>query len=262
MTRRERPPGSTEGARLPSLLPLRAAVAFLTRVPVDPRGRVDAAALVAVLAWFPLVGALVGGVGALVAWALALVLPATVAALGAVAAGVVLTGALHVDGLADTADGYGAHDRTRALAIMRDHAVGSYGVVAVALDVAVRTAATAALVARPGGLLFLVAAGALSRSAVVVLGVLVPYARTEPGLGSLLSGAPRSAAIWAAVLGTAIAVLAVRVPGVAAAALVGLACLAWAWHSTRRLGGITGDTLGAASEGCEVLVLLVGAALR
>jgi adenosylcobinamide-GDP ribazoletransferase len=253
---------SSERARR-RLLPLRAAVAFLTRLPVDPRGQVDASAVVAGAAWFPAVGALVGGAGALVAWALAVVLPAPIAALGAVAAVVLLTGALHVDGLADTADGYGARDADRALEIMRDHSVGSYGVVAVVLDLAIRAAAIAALVGRPGGVLVMVAAGALSRSALVALGTLVPYARPgRPGTGALLAGAPRSSAAWAVLLGTAVAVLAARLPGLAAAPLVGLAGLAWARHCTRRLGGMTGDTLGAASEGCEVAVLLVGVALR
>jgi adenosylcobinamide-GDP ribazoletransferase len=245
-----------------ALLPLRAAVSFLTRVPVDPRGDADAAAVAAGAIWFPLVGALVGGASALVAWGLAAILPATIAALGSAAATMLLTGAIHIDGLADTADGYGAMDPARALEIMREHSLGTYGVVAVVLDLALRTAATATLAGRPGGLLYLVASGALSRAAMVGLGTLLPYARAEPGLGSLLSDAPRSLAIWVALLGIAAAVLAVRLPGLAAAALAGLAVLGWGWHCRRRLGGITGDTLGAASEGCEVIVLLVGVALR
>jgi len=200
-------------------------------------------------------------VSAALAWALAMVFPPTIAALGAVAAAALLTGALHIDGLADTADSYGARDATRALEIMRDHSVGTYGVVAVALDLAVKTAATAALIARPGGLLLLVAAGALSRSTLVGLGALIPYARAEAGLGTVLAGAPRSAVIVAAALATVIAVLSAHLSAIVAAALVGLSALAWAWHCTRRLGGITGDTLGAASEGSEILVLLVGVAL-
>jgi cobalamin 5'-phosphate synthase/cobalamin synthase len=241
---------------------LRAAVAFLTRLPVDPSGRAGAAAVAGGAVWFPLVGAFTGGVSALTAWAMGLVLPAAVAALGAVAAGVLLTGALHVDGLADTADGYGAATADRALEIMRDHSVGTYGVVSVVLDVGLRVAAIASLAGRPGGLLYLVAAGAVSRSAMVGLGALVPYARRTPGLGGLLSDAPRSVIVWSVLLGTALAVLAVRLPGLAAAALAGVLAAGWGWHCARRLGGITGDTLGAASEGCEVAVLLLGAVWR
>src|SRR5215472_17269472 len=248
--------------RRPSpLRSLRAAVAFLTRVPVDPRGTVEAADVAGGAIFFPVVGALVGGASAAVAWALALVLPAAVAALGAVAAGAALTGALHLDGLADTADSYGAHDRGRALAIMRDHAVGSYGVVAIVLDLALRAAATAALLTRPRGILALVAAGALSRAASAATGALLRPARADASLGSVLAGSSRALAAGAAVLGTAIAVLAMGLAGLAAAAAVALAALAWGGLCRRRLGGITGDTLGAASEGAEVLVLLVGAAL-
>jgi cobalamin 5'-phosphate synthase/cobalamin synthase len=239
----------------------RAAVAFLTRIPVDRGGDVDAHAIARGAIYFPLVGAMIGGGAALAAWALALAFPPAIAALGAVATSAILSGALHIDGLADTADAYGAMDAERALSIMRDHAVGSFGVIAVFLDLAIKAAAITVLVPRPGGLLYLVAAGALSRSAIAATGTLVPYARVEAGLGSLLVGALRSLAIWVAVLGTAIAVVSVRLPGIAAALLVALASVAWAWHCRRRFGGITGDTLGAASEGSEVLVLLVGVAL-
>jgi len=242
----------------PGLQALRAAVAFLTRIPVDHGGSVDATAVARGAIYFPVVGALIGGASAGVAWALSMAFPTTIAALGAVATASVLTGTLHIDGLADTADGYGAANAARALQIMRDHAVGSYGLVAVFFDLAIKTAATAALIGKPGGLLFLVAAGALSRSAGVVIGALAPHARAEEGLGTLLAGLPRPLPVLVAVLGTAIAVLCVRLPGLAAAGLVALAGVVWAWHCSRRLGGVTGDTLGAASEGSEVIVLLVG----
>jgi cobalamin synthase len=163
--------------------------------------------------------------------------------------------------MADTADGYGGRTRERALEIMRDHSVGTYGVAAVALDVGLRAATVAALVGRPHGLLWLVAAGALSRSAAGALGVVLPSARPD-GLGRVLEGAGRPRVAVAAVAGAAIAGLCAGWPGLAAAAgVAGLAAL-WGWHCVRRLGGMTGDTLGAASEGCEIAVLLVGAALR
>jgi adenosylcobinamide-GDP ribazoletransferase len=203
----------------------------------------------------------VGAAAALAAWATAAVLPPLIAGLAAVAAGAVLTGALHQDGLADTADGYGARTRERALEIMRDHSVGSYGVIAVALDVGLRASATAALLGRPHGLLWLVAAGALSRSAAASLGVLLPGARPD-GLGRVLEGAGRPRVAVAAAAGMVAAGLCAGWPGLAAAAAVAAAAALWGWHCVRRLGGMTGDTLGAASEGCEIAVLLVGAALR
>jgi len=239
----------------------RAALSFLTIVPAGDLDGITAADVGRGIVFFPLVGAGVGGAAALAAWATAAVLPALVAGLAAVAVAAVLTGGLHLDGLADTADGYGARTRERALEIMRDHSVGSYGVVAVALDVGLRAAAVAALLARPHGLLWLVAAGALSRSAAAGLGVLLPAARPD-GLGRVLEGAGLPRVAVAAAAGVVIAGLAGGWPGLAAAAGAAAAAALWSWHCVRRLGGMTGDTLGAASEGCEIAVLLVGAALR
>ncbi|HEY4026625.1 MAG TPA: adenosylcobinamide-GDP ribazoletransferase [Candidatus Dormibacteraeota bacterium] len=240
----------------------RAAVAFLTLVPVARVDEVGPADVGRGTIYFPLVGAGVGGVAALVAWAVAHVLPPTIAALAAVAVGAVLTGALHLDGLADTADGYGGRTRARVLEIMRDHSVGSFGVVAVVLDVGLRTAAVTALMARPHGLLLLVAAGALSRSAAAGLGILLPDARGGGGQAAVLGGvAPWRAAVAVAV-GVVVAGLCAGWAGGVAAVGVGAAAVLWAWHCMRRLGGMTGDTLGAASEAGELVVLLTGAALR
>src|SRR5215469_11262488 len=143
----------------------RGALSLLTVVPVGSFGAITAADIGRGVVFFPLIGAGVGGVAALTAWATAIVLPPQVAGLASVAVIAILTGGLHLDGMADTADGYGGRTRERALEIMRDHAVGTYGVAAVALDVGLRAAAVAALVGRPHGLLWLVAAGALSRTA-------------------------------------------------------------------------------------------------
>jgi len=245
----------------PRLAAARAALSFLTVVPAGDLAGITAADVGRGIVYFPLVGAGVGAAAALAALAAGAVLPALVAGLAAAAVGAVLTGALHLDGLADTADGYGARTRERALEIMRDHSVGSYGVVAVALDVGLRAAAVAALLARPHGLLWLVAAGALSRSASAGLGVLLPGARAY-GLGRVLEGAGRPRVAVAAAAAVAIAGLSAGWPGVGAAAGVAAVAALWARHCVRRLGGMTGDTLGAASEGCEIAVLLVGAALR
>jgi adenosylcobinamide-GDP ribazoletransferase len=235
---------------------VRGALSFLTQVPVGLLGEVTPADIGRGAVYFPLVGAVVGGGSALAAWLAYMVLPVWVAA------GAALTGALHLDGLADTLDGYGAATRTRALEIMRDHSVGSYGIVAVVLDLGFRTAAIAALLPRPHGLLYLVAAGALSRSVAVALGVLQPPARTHAGLTAVLEGVKPWRAILAVGLGLAVAALSIGWAALAAASLAGVGAVLWAWHCRRRLGGMTGDTLGAASEGTEVLVLLLGTALR
>jgi cobalamin 5'-phosphate synthase/cobalamin synthase len=241
---------------------IRGAVSFLTTIPVTRPGAVEAADIGRGAIYFPLVGAGVGGVAALTAWITSLVLPVTIAALAAIAAGALLTGALHLDGLADTADSYAARTRVRALAIMRDHAVGSYGVVALILDIGVRAAAIVALLPSPRGLLCLVAAGALSRSAALALGSLLPRARLDGGLTAVLDGVGRSPLAIATAISAGIAVWSMSWRGLIAVFGVGIGAGLWGWHCRRRLGGMTGDTLGAAGEGSELLVLLIGVALR
>jgi adenosylcobinamide-GDP ribazoletransferase len=141
---------------------------------------------------------------------------------------------------------------------MRDHSVGSYGLVAVVLDLGLRTAALASLLPSPHRLLYLVAAGALSRSLAVGLGALLPDARAGGGQASLLDGVGPRRAAAVAVEGVLVAVLVTRWPGLLAALGVAALGVLWGLHCLRRLGGMTGDTLGAASEAGEVLVLLVG----
>src|SRR5581483_3345198 len=156
---------------------LLAGIAFLTRVPVPARPPFDAADLGKATMLFPLVGAAVGGLQAAALHWLAPHLPALVTAAIAVLAGVLATGALHLDGLADTADGLGGGRTPEdSLRIMRDHAVGAYGVVAIALVLAIKLAAIAALAER-GAWGALVLAAALGRWSAVPLARFWPYAR-------------------------------------------------------------------------------------
>ncbi|MEP6972789.1 MAG: adenosylcobinamide-GDP ribazoletransferase [Actinomycetota bacterium] len=234
--------------------PILAAAAFLTRLPIDRRGVVGPADIARGVVVFPVVGALVGAAAAGVAWTLGLAFPAGVAAVGAVAVELILTGGLHVDGLSDTCDGYGGATRERALEIMRDHSIGTYGAAAIVVDLLLKTVVIAGLLDRSGGLWTLVAAGAVSRAIVGVLGTVAPYARPSGGIGAVLSDHGRPArAAGAVVLGVAIASATVAAAGVAGV---------WMWRCRRRLGGMTGDTLGATVEGTQALVLLVGLAFR
>jgi adenosylcobinamide-GDP ribazoletransferase len=241
--------------------PLRAAgaaTAFLTRIPLPSASNAGASVIAGAPA-FPFVGA---ALGALVGATAALggrVEPRLVA--GALAVGVeaLLTGALHLDGLADSADGLGGSEREHALEIMRDHAIGAYGASALVLDLLLKAAALAAL-RHP--LPATIAALALSRAVALPLAAALPYARPTPGTGLVFGEGMRwPRAIAAMLIAAAIAVLAVGTRAlalIAAAAVIGAAV---GLLARRRLGGITGDTLGAAIELTATTCLLVAAAV-
>src|SRR5438876_6320198 len=155
---------------------LAAALAFLTRVPVGRSVVLDAAEVARGAAYFPLIGAGIGAVVGGVTAALCDPLTAPLAAVLGLAAGAALTGALHLDALADTADALGATTRERALEIMRDHSVGSFGAVALVLDLGAKVAALAALAGRHDALRFAVCAAASARVVPVLLSAALPYA--------------------------------------------------------------------------------------
>jgi adenosylcobinamide-GDP ribazoletransferase len=245
----------------PSLRPLATAVGLLTVLPVkiaaspQPRDVVHGAVL------FPLVGALIGALLGATAAGLALALPALLAGTIAVGLEVVLTGALHIDGLADSADGLAGRDRERALEIMRDHSLGTYGAAALVVDLVAKAAALAAL-ADMGSVLPVVAALALSRAAPLPLAAALPYARPGEGTGRLLA---QRLGTGGALVGVALALaLAVAATGLWAAAPFG--CLvavtaAVGLLARRRLRGVTGDVMGAAAELTATLALVVAAAV-
>lgn len=236
------------------------ALAFLTRVPLRARRPLAADDVARGAVFFPLVGALVGAAVAATSALLDAGGPLLAAAL-ALAVGTLATGAMHLDALADTADAYGAPSRERALEIMRDHATGAYGATAIALDLLLKAAALAEL-ATASGWRAIVAAAALSRAVPLALAAALPYARADAtGLGRLLTdhvGARRATAGVAVAIAVA-AILLGRdtLPLVAAAVAVG-AYLLLAFR--RRLGGVTGDALGASVEITETLALVVAAA--
>lgn len=234
---------------------------FLTRVPVPwVISRVDER-MARAGPWFPLVGALVGLIGA-AAFALGAILwGAVVGALVAVAATTLLTGGFHEDGLADTFDGLGGGaSREQALSIMRDSRIGTFGALALGLVTALRVAALAAL----GGhaVAALVGAHALGRYSSLPLVRWLPYARSDGGTAGVLAGGVAPCGLWAAT-GFALALTAV-LWGVAAFAVWAAAAvmtLLWGAWLQRRLGGVTGDGLGATNQCVETVSYLALAAL-
>jgi adenosylcobinamide-GDP ribazoletransferase len=236
---------------------LASAFLLLTRLPVGWLTGGGAPADLVDSVWaFPIVGVAVGGIGGVAYWVCArLGLPPAVAAVWTLAALLLATGALHEDGLADTADGFGGgRTPARKLEIMRDSRIGSFGALALALSLAARGTSIAAI-ALPGHVTAaLVASGALGRGAILIVLLALPPARAD-GLGAGLKDSGSLAAAVGLALASVVA-LACGAGWAVPAALV--AALAVAWLARRQIGGYTGDVLGAASvvAECAALALL------
>jgi len=225
---------------------LRAALGFLTRLPVGVSGQDG-------LAWYGAAGALIGAAAGGVHLALALVLPAALAALGAVAAIIALTGALHEDGLADFCDGLGARDPERALEVMRDSATGSFGMIGLGMVLAARVMSLTAL--GPLAPAALIGAQAASRALMLPVMAHGRYLRAS-GAGSALAGRAGRGALAGGALAALVAALplALASPAGALAALAAaaLAAALLARGFLSRLGGYTGDCLGAVQQVAEL----------
>lgn len=237
------------------------ALQFLTVLPVRFRATPDNEAVGRSLLYYPLVGLLLGGLLTATAWALDET-SAPIAAAAIVTLWVLATGALHLDGLADSADAWigGLGDRQRTLAIMKDPYCGPAAVSALVLALLLKFTTLAHLVTI-GRLDLLALAPVLGRTALVLLFLTTPYVRTR-GIGSPLAEALSRRACVGVVLFVPAAVLvligtAAFWPLIAATG----AFLALRALMMRRIGGTTGDTAGALVEIIETIALLT-AALR
>ncbi|MEY4561332.1 MAG: hypothetical protein RLZZ618_609 [Pseudomonadota bacterium] len=240
------------------------ALQFFTRVPIPRWVGFEPAWLNESARHFPLVGTLVGAVTATVFWLAALVFPQAVAVGLSMAAGLVLTGAFHEDGLADTFDALGgAVSRERALEIMKDSRIGSYGAVALVMVLGLKWAVLASL---PPLLVVavLVFAHTASRAAAVLLIRALPYAgdvalsKAKPLAQRVSAGGCAVALTWVGLVALALLVWTPLWWSALAASTLGGAVIAAAcgWWFHRRLGGITGDTLGATQQLVALGILL------
>jgi adenosylcobinamide-GDP ribazoletransferase len=243
------------------------ALQFLTRISVPSSRSWDDSWLNDCVRYFPLMGAVVGAVGAAALWVAAQVWPVALAALVAVAATVWLTGAFHEDGLADTFDALGGSaSRDKALAILKDPRIGSYGAMALVVVTLGRVAAATALleISVAHAAAALVLSHALGRLAPVVVMARLPYAGDiEHARAKPLATAARPINLWIAlgwsVFLAALVSAVVANPEMPFTALAAALWTAWvmARWLRRRLGGYTGDTLGATEQLAELAVLLV-----
>ena len=238
---------------------LKAGLVFCTRLPLF-RAMPVAGAAIGKAAWaFPLAGLVVGLIGAAV-YGLAhrLGVPAWPAAALAIAATLLATGALHEDGLADTADGFGGgNGREQKLAIMRDSRIGTYGVCALTIALLLRVAALASLPSAHAVVWALIAAHVAARATMPALMLMLPPARGD-GLSHDAGRPPGESVGAAAVIGFVVLVVSLHL-GHALAALILLAAIValMAWLSKRQIQGQTGDVLGALEQASEIAVLLV-----
>ena len=234
------------------------ATAFFTRIPVvTPACRV---AWLAAAAWaFPLVGAGIGGIAAFAFLLVQLLgLGDWPAAVLAVLAGIVLTGALHEDGLADTADGFGGGaTREQKLDIMCDSRIGTYGVCALIVALFLRVGILASFFSAASVGWALLASHAGARASMMGLMYLVPPTRRD-GLSSDAGQPPLESVAAAAVLGFLLAAICLGpLRTIVALILLVVVVMLMAWLSRKQIGGQTGDVLGAIEQVSEIVILLV-----
>jgi adenosylcobinamide-GDP ribazoletransferase len=244
---------------------LAAATMLLTRVPIPvSAGSVDPARAAAL---YPVVGAAIGAIVAGVAVGAGELWPVLIAATLAVATEVALTGALHLDGLADCADGMAGRDREHRLQIMKDHSIGVYAAATLVLHLLLKVAALSALLQALSPeemLLLLIGAYAASRGAMLPLARLLPYARVEGTGRGVVQGLDTRQLVTGlalALVGLA-AVIRVHPWGALLMALVtAMTTLAIGLLAHRHIGGATGDVLGACAELTLLTMLLTGVAV-
>lgn len=236
---------------------LKIACVFLTRLPIRLSHEVSLRHLADAVYAFPIVGLLVGAAGGITYALLGQLglagMPAAVLALMVM---VGITGGLHEDGLADTADAVGVGpDRQRALEVMRDSRIGSYGALALGLALLARVSAYG-LFWEPGFFLrAAICAAAVSRAAIPVVMLLQPSARSS-GLAAS-AGRPEAGRVYAAVgIAAALALLFLSGAALKALSAAALVAAATAYWLGRRFGGCTGDTLGAVQQATEIAFLM------
>ena len=238
------------------LVQIRLAASFLTILPLAPVAPADPGEVAGSFGWFPLVGFAIGGALCLADWSFGHFCAPAPRAVLTIALLATITGALHLDGVADTADALGAgRDRARAREILRDSRIGSFGAIALVLVIGLKIAALAGSVGAPRYAALYMAPG-LGRWAMVAIAQGLEYLRAE-GAGATLLARDRRRNLRVATATAIVALIplaalhALRAGVVAALVTVALRALYRRW-----LGGVTGDLIGAAGELVETAVLL------
>ncbi|MGI6639758.1 MAG: adenosylcobinamide-GDP ribazoletransferase [Desulfobulbus sp.] len=242
-------------------------IQFMTRYPVPGEIPFTAAHFVRGMQWMPLVGLLVGIPAALTMLVAAPILGNVLAAFTAVTVLIIVTGGLHLDGIGDTADGlFSCRPREEMLTIMRDSTLGANGVTAIILAIVFKLLLLSAL---PTGtaVIALLAAPLTARMALTWHAAVAPYARSETGLGEFVNQVGLSQALAASLVALVLLtpiLLFLQVSWVVYLFTLGsivvatiLIAVLFARSLVKKVGGITGDTIGATIELCETGTLLI-----
>ena len=231
------------------------AVRYLTVAPVPAGAHVEPTTLGHAAPWFPLIGLGLGLIVAATARVLDMVFPPLLDALLTVTVWKLLTGGLHLDGLSDCLDGLVGRDAGERLRIMHDSRIGAFGVIGLILFLLLEVAAVAEL-SPAARWRTLVAAPALARALPPLVAWVFPPASPVGQGATFRAGLGRMGVLGALGLGVAIAIALLGGAGLLASALVAALAMALGWFFMRRLGGVTGDVLGATIEIAELVILL------
>ena len=238
-----------------------AALRFLTILPIPGERGHNESDLASSLVYFPVVGLFIGLTAAGFSLLFGFLFPPMVIAVLVVLVLLAASGGLHMDGLCDSVDGFfSSRPRERMLEIMRDSRVGAMGVMAIVLVLGLKISALASLdeQSMPRAVLLMPVTG---RCSLLILMAVLPYARPEGGRGTLFyTRSARMAAVWAVLLVLLTGWLAAATAGIIAGMVALIFVLIFAAYCRAKIGGATGDTLGAGCELAETAVALVLAA--
>jgi len=240
---------------------LAAAFRFLTIIPLPGKLGTTEEELAGATPFFPVVGLLLGSVVVAIVSLLQMLFPPFVTAVLATLVLLAFSGGLHLDGLADTADGFfSSRPKEKILVIMRDSATGAMGVIALVLLLLLKAAALSSL---SSSLLLVVFLMPLAgRTAILLMMAILPYARSQGGLATLFySRRSKVVGLWGLVFFAAVSVLTAGFRGLAAVLAVTLLVLLMSWFCRIKIDGATGDTLGAVCEMAETVLALTFAAV-
>ncbi|MDI3508119.1 MAG: adenosylcobinamide-GDP ribazoletransferase [Clostridiales bacterium] len=234
------------------------AVQFMTKIPISVQLDVDEQDFAQSMLFYPVVGLIVGALMTVVYYIFSLIASGLLPSVAAVLSGVAVTGAFHLDGLADVCDALLSNkDRTGMLAVMKDSRIGTGGAVAIASILILKIAV---LTEMSGNAAYdaLLLAPVLGRTGIVTAAAISQYARAEGGLGQhFIDKTGWLQMIWTAVIALAIAALAIGYAALVFLAAEFLTAVLFAKYMESKIGGMTGDTLGATCEITEVVVLLM-----